>query len=378
MKNKALSAFTYVTQADDTALPVYNFSPGPAMLPKAVMQQVREELLDWHGTGISAMEMGHRSREFMSIAEQSDATLRELLAIPENYKVLFLQGGATSQFAMVPMNLLSGTDTADYIHTGVWSGKAIDEAQRHGTINVAASSAVDNFMTIPARDQWQLNERAVYVYYTSNETIGGVEFQSTPDVGDIPLVCDMTSDFLTQRLDISRYGIIFAGAQKNVGPAGLVIVIIRDDLLGKAAANIPSLYDYAVQAKHESMFNTPATFSWYMAGLVFNWIKQQGGVEAMYRNSIRRSGNLYAAIEASSFYRNPVTPEFRSRMNVPFILADESLNDKFLQEARQHGLVALKGHRVIGGMRASMYNAMPDEGVDALIAFMQDFERLHG
>lgn len=372
-----MSTFAHAPQADDTGLPVYNFSPGPAMLPKAVMQQAREELLDWQGTGVSAMEMGHRSREFMSIAEHSEATLRELLAIPKNYKVLFLQGGATSQFAMVPMNLLSDTDTADYIHTGVWSGKAIEEAQRHGTINVAASSAADNYLTIPARDQWQLNERAAYVYYTSNETISGVEFQSTPDVGDIPLVCDMTSDFLTRQLDISRYGIIFVGAQKNVGLAGLVVVIVRDDLIGKAPANIPSLYDYAVQAKNDSMFNTPATFSWYMAGLVFDWVKQQGGVEVMQQNSIRRSSKLYTVIDASDFYQSPVAAEFRSRVNVPFTLVEDSLNDKFLQEARQNGLVALKGHRVIGGMRASMYNAMPDEGVDALIAFMQDFERLH-
>jgi len=345
------------------------------MLPAPVMEQAREEFLDWHGRGISVIEMSHRSQDFLSIAEQSEADLRDLLVVPDNYKVLFTHGGAASQFAMVPQNLLSKENIADYIYTGIWSGKAIDEARRHGSINIAASSEAEDFLAIPDRGQWQLSDNPAYVYYAANETITGVEFHSVPDVGEIPLVSDMTSNFLSQPLDVSRFGVIFASAQKNVGPAGLVVVIVREDLIGKAQANVPALYDYANLAGSNSMYNTPPVFNWYMAGLVFKWVKEQGGVEKMAENSSKRSAKLYAAIDTSDFFSNPVSPEFRSRMNVPFILAQESLNKKFLHEAEANGLLALKGHRSVGGLRASLYNAMPEQGVDALIDFMMDFER---
>lgn len=357
---------------------VYNFAPGPAMLPRPVMERAQQEFLDWNGSGMSVMEISHRSREFIALAEESEANLREILSIPDNYKVLFLQGGATSQFAMVPMNLLQGEQIADYIHTGTWSGKALKEAQRHGQVNVVASSKEQNFMTIPDRDSWQLTENAAYVYYCSNETIAGVEFQSIPDVGDIPLVVDMTSHALSRPVDVSKYGIIIAGAQKNIGPAGLVIVIIRDDLLGEQSSHLPTLMDYAHMAATESMSNTPATFSWYMAALVFKWIKQQGGLEAMEKNAIKRSSKLYEAIDKSDFYSNAVDKRYRSRMNVTFTLADNLQDGKFLEQAKAVGLVALKGHRSVGGIRASIYNAMPQAGVDALIGFMQDFEQKHG
>ena len=357
---------------------VYNFAPGPAMLPRAVMEQAQRELLDWNGTGMSVMEISHRSREFISLAEESEADLREILGIPVNYKVLFLQGGATSQFSMVPMNLLKQGSTADYVHTGNWSGKALKEAGRFGKVNIAASSKDVNFTTIPDRDTWELSDNSAYVYYCSNETIGGLEFHDTPDVGDRPLVCDLTSHALSRPIDVSRYGIIIAGSQKNIGPSGLVIVIIRDDLIDKPSDHLPSLYDYAVMAESGSMYNTPATFSWYMAGLVFKWIKEQCGLEAMERNAIKRSGTLYTAIDASDFYNNPVDKRYRSRMNVPFTLADSNLDAKFLSESKAAGLEALKGHRSVGGMRASIYNAMPQAGVDALIDFMGDFERRYG
>ncbi len=357
---------------------VYNFGAGPAMLPVAVMKQAQQEFLDWHGTGISVIEMSHRSKQFASIVEESEADLRELLNVPDTHRVLFLQGGASSQFAMVPMNLLGEGATADYIHTGIWSGKAIKEAQRFGKINIAASSEADSFLTVPDRASWNLSDRPAYVYYTDNETIGGLEFSSLPDVGDAPLVSDMTSNFLSRPIDLSRFGVIIAGSQKNIGPAGLVIVIVREDLLGKAGANVPSLYDYAIQNKAKSLYNTPPTFTWYMAGLVFKWVKEQGGVSTMQRNSITRSAKLYEAIDTSEFYANPVRTEYRSRMNVPFTLQDDSLNDVFLAEAKQAGMVELKGHRSVGGMRASLYNAMPEKGVDVLIDFMQDFASRYG
>ena len=339
---------------------VYNFAPGPAMLPRAVM------------------EISHRSKEFISLAEESEADLREILGIPDNYKVLFLQGGATSQFSMVPMNLLKEGLTADYLHTGNWSGKALKEARRFGEVNIAASSEEVNFTTVPDRNTWNLSDNSAYVYYCSNETIGGLEFQETPDVGDRPLVCDLTSHALSRPIDVSRYGILIAGSQKNIGPSGLVIVIIREDLIDKPSSHLPSLYDYAVMAESGSMYNTPATFSWYMAGLVFKWIKEQGGLEAMERNAIKRSGSLYEVIDSSRFYNNPVDKRYRSRMNVPFTLADNSLDGKFLSESKAQGLEALKGHRSVGGMRASIYNAMPQAGVDALIDFMRDFEKRYG
>ncbi len=376
MKQKMNILKAVDTQENYSGL-VYNFGAGPAMLPREVMQLARAEFLDWHGTGMSLMEMSHRSDEFMSIATQTEADFREILDIPDNYKVLFLQGGASSQFAMVPLNLLTDKNTADYFHTGIWSGKAVKEAERFCKVNVIAEEG-GQVMSIPEQKTWSLNLDAAYVYYTDNETISGVEFPSIPEVGDVPLVADMTSNLLSRTLNVSRYGIIFAGAQKNIGPSGLVIVIVREDLIGHAPKHIPSMYDYAVQAKNDSMYNTPPTYSWYMSGLVLKWVKQQGGLQAMEKLSHLRSGKLYQAIDDSDFYHNPVNPKYRSNMNVPFTLFDDSLDEKFVSEAKDHGLVALEGHRSVGGMRASMYNAMPEEGVDALIAFMQEFERSNG
>lgn len=376
MKQKMNILKAVDTQENYSGL-VYNFGAGPAMLPREVMQLARAEFLDWHGTGMSLMEMSHRSDEFMSIATQTEADFREILDIPDNYKVLFLQGGASSQFAMVPLNLLTDKNTADYFHTGIWSGKAVKEAERFCKVNVIAEEG-GQVMSIPEQKTWSLNLDAAYVYYTDNETISGVEFPSIPEVGDVPLVADMTSNLLSRPLNVSRYGIIFAGAQKNIGPSGLVIVIVREDLIGHAPKHIPSMYDYAVQAKNDSMVNTPPTYSWYMSGLVLKWVKQQGGLKAMEKLSHIRSGKLYQAIDESDFYHNPVDPRYRSNMNVTFTLFDDSLDEKFVSDAKDHGLVALKGHRSVGGMRASMYNAMPEEGVDALIAFMQEFERSNG
>jgi phosphoserine aminotransferase len=375
MNRKAKAAELTEMAATQT---VYNFGAGPAMLPKAVMQQAQQELLDWHGTGISVIEMSHRSKQFGSIVEESEADLRGLLDIPDTHRVLFLQGGASSQFAMVPMNLLTADESADYVHTGIWSGKAIKEAKRFGNINIAASSESEDFLTLPKSADWNLSERPAYVYYTDNETIGGLEFDELPDVGDIPLVSDMTSNFLSRPIDISKFGVVIAGSQKNIGPAGLVIVIVREDLLGKAEGNIPSLYDYSIQNKEKSLYNTPPTFTWYMAGLVFKWVKEQGGISAMQANSLSRSNKLYDAIDNSEFYANPIQHQYRSRMNVPFTLSDDALNETFLSEAKENGMFELKGHRSVGGMRASLYNAMPDEGVNVLLNFMQDFARRNG
>lgn len=356
---------------------VYNFGAGPAMLPREVMQLARAEFLDWHGCGMSVMEMSHRSDEFMSIAAQTEADFREILAIPDNYKLLFLQGGASSQFAMVPLNLLAGKNSADYFHTGLWSGKAIDEAERFCKVNVIAEED-GQLRSIPEPETWSLNPDAAYTYYTDNETISGVQFPGIPDAGDVPLVTDMTSSLLSRPLDVSRYGVIFAGAQKNIGLSGLVIVIIREDLIGYAPKYIPSMYDYAIQAKNTSMFNTPPTYSWYMSGLVLKWVKEQGGLKAMEKMSQIKSGKLNQAIDDSGFYDNPINPKFRSNLNVAFTLVDDTLNEKFISEAKVRGLVALQGHRSVGGMRASMYNGMPEEGVDALITFMQEFEQVNG
>ncbi len=357
---------------------VYNFSAGPAMLPEAVLERARAELLDWHGTGMSVMEMSHRGEEFVSIARQAEADLRRLMGIPDDYHVLFLQGGATSQFAMVPMNLLRGRGRADYLDTGLWSRKAIKEARRYCEVNVAASSEAEGYTTIPPRESWRLDPQAAYVHYTPNETIGGVEFHWIPDTGDVPLVADMSSTILSRPVDVSRFGLIYAGAQKNIGPAGLTVVIVRRDLVGETLPGTPTMFDYAAHAEAGSMLNTPPTFAWYLAGLVFQWLLEQGGLEAMAERNRRKAEKLYAAIDASDFYRNPVDPACRSWMNVPFTLADPSLDATFLQEAKAAGLVALKGHRSVGGMRASIYNAMPEEGVDRLVEFMQDFERRHG
>ncbi|MDT8388345.1 MAG: 3-phosphoserine/phosphohydroxythreonine transaminase [Thiogranum sp.] len=357
---------------------VYNFSAGPAVLPAEVLDRARDELIDWQGSGMSVMEMSHRGKEFMSIAQQAEADLRELMKIPANYKVLFLQGGASSQFAMVPINLLRGKKNADYVSTGAWSKKAIAEAKRYCTVNVAGSSEAENFMTIPEPGTWRLDADAAYVHYTPNETIGGVEYHWIPDVGEVPLVADMSSTILSRPIDVSRYGVIYAGAQKNIGPAGLTVVIVREDLIGEAMAGQPTMFDYAIHAENESMYNTPPTYGWYFAGLVFDWLKRKGGLESMAKTNHAKAHKLYSAIDKSAFYSNPVDPDCRSWMNVPFTLADPKLDPVFLEEAKKDGMVSLKGHRSVGGMRASIYNAMPEEGVDALVWFMADFEKRHG
>jgi len=357
---------------------IYNFSAGPAMLPRDVMVQARDELLDWHDSGMSVMEMSHRSKAYLSIADQAEADLRALLAIPDNYKVLFLQGGATSQFAMVPLNLLRGKGGADYINTGAWSKKAIAEARKFCAVNVAATGEPGNFSAIPAFESWQFDPGSAYVHYTPNETIGGVEFHWIPETGEVPLVADMSSTILSRPVDVSRYGLIYAGAQKNIGPAGLTVVIVRDDLIGETLRGTPTMFDYQVHADNASMYNTPPTYAWYLAGLVFKWLLGQGGLDAMAEINRRKSQRLYAAIEASDFYSSPVDPACRSWMNVPFTLADAALDAAFLEQAGQAGLLNLKGHRSVGGMRASIYNAMPESGIAALIDFMGEFERTHG
>ena len=357
---------------------IYNFSAGPAVLPHPVLVRARDELLDWQGSGMSVMEMSHRGKEFVSIAAQAEADLRELMGISSDYHVLFLQGGATSQFAMVPMNLLRGREQADYVNTGAWSKKAIGEAKRYCSVNVAASSESTKFTTIPPRDGWKLDPSAAYVHYTPNETIGGVEFDWIPATGEVPLVADMSSTILSRPMEVSRFGLIYAGAQKNIGPAGLTVVIVRKDLVGETLAGTPSMFDYQQHADNGSMLNTPPTYGWYLAGLVFQWLKEQGGLEAMALINQRKAGKIYEAIDASDFYQCPVDVECRSRMNVPFTLADASLDADFLAGAKAAGLVSLKGHRSVGGMRASIYNAMPEAGVAALVDFMKEFERTRG
>jgi len=357
---------------------VYNFSAGPATLPEDVIRRATEEMLDWQGSGMSVMEMSHRGKEFMSIAEQAEADVRELLAIPANYKVLFLQGGASSQFAMVPINLLRGKSAADYFNTGMWSKKAIAEGKRFCDVNLVGSSEASGFTTVPDAADWKLSDDAAYVHYTPNETIGGVEFDSIPAVGDAPLVADMSSTLLSRPLDVSKYGVIYAGAQKNIGPAGLTLVIVRDDLIGQPLYNMPAMFDYKIHADNDSMYNTPPTYSWYLAGLVFDWLKGKGGLQAMADINERKAAKLYAAIDGSDFYANPVEPRYRSLMNVPFTLADADLDGKFLEGAKAAGLVTLKGHRSVGGMRASIYNAMPESGIDTLVNYMAEFERSNG
>jgi len=358
---------------------VFNFSAGPAMLPQAVIERAREEMLDWNGSGMSVMEMSHRGKEYMSIAAKAEADLRELLAVPANYKVLFLQGGASQQFAMIPMNLLRGKKGADYINTGDWSTKAIAEAKKYGTVNVAASSEASRFTTVPTQAELKLSADAAYVHYCPNETIRGVEFDHVPETGGVPLVADMSSTILSRPIDVSRFGLIYAGAQKNIGPAGLTIVIVREDLLGEPLPGTPTMLDYKIHADNDSMYNTPATYSWYVAGLVFEWLKDLGGLAGMAAINQRKAEKLYTAIDQSGgFYHNPVAKHCRSWMNVPFTLANADLDERFLKEAKQAGLVTLKGHRVVGGMRASIYNAMPEEGVDVLVSFMADFAKRNG
>ncbi|MGK0298039.1 MAG: phosphoserine aminotransferase [Gammaproteobacteria bacterium] len=357
---------------------VFNFGPGPAMLPHEVMLQVQNELLDWNGTGISVIEMSHRSKGFLSIVEQAEIDLREILSIPDNYKILYVPGGATAMMSMVPLNLLANGETGDYLVTGSWSKKAYKEAKRLANTNLVADSGEDNYFTIPDPASWKISNNSAYLYYTDNETITGVEFVNIPQAGDVPLVCDMTSNFLSRPFDVSLYGIAFASAQKNFGPAGLACVVIREDLIGKAGPKTPFLCDFKIYSDNDSMFNTPPTFSWYMAGLIYKWIKQQGGLGIMDQLAKAKSEKLYNEIDGSEIYSNPIQVNFRSRMNVPFILKDDELDKIFLSEAKEHDLIELKGHRSVGGMRASIYNGMPMEGIDALVDFMRDFEKRYG
>ena len=357
---------------------IFNFSAGPAVLPEEVLRIAAAEMLDWHGSGMSVMEMSHRGKEFISIHEKALADLRELLAVPSGYKVLFLQGGAIAENAVVPMNLLGSRTSADYVNTGEWSKKSIKEAKKYCAVNVAASAEDRGFSYVPAQSTWKTNGDAAYVHVCTNETIGGVEYHWTPDTGEVPLVADMSSHILSRAVDVSKFGAIYAGAQKNMGPAGLTVVIVREDLLDRALPITPSVFHWKEQADSDSMLNTPATYAIYIAGLVFDWLKAQGGIAAIERANIAKAGLIYDYLDRTEFYRNPVRREDRSRMNVPFKLSDESLDDAFLKGAKERGMAQLKGHRSVGGMRASIYNAMPVEGVRALVDYMQDFEKRHG
>lgn len=345
------------------------------MLPAAVLERAQQEMLDWHGSGMSVMEMSHRGKEFMSIAEKAEADLRTLMGIPDNYKVLFLQGGASSQFSMVPLNLLGDATSADYLMTGQWGKKAVAEAKRYCEVNLVADTSDSKFTTVPDASSLELNSDAAYVHYTPNETIVGVEYGYVPETGDVPLVADMSSTILSRPVDVEKFGIIYAGAQKNIGPAGLTIVIVRDDLIGNALPSTPAMFDYGLMAENGSMYNTPPTYAWYLAGLVFEWCLEQGGLAALGEINRGKAEKLYGAIDASDFYSNPVDTHCRSWMNVPFILADADQDKRFLEEAAANGLCTLKGHRSVGGMRASIYNAMPAEGVDTLVDFMAHFEK---
>jgi len=356
----------------------FNFCAGPAALPTAVLERAQQEMADWHGKGLSIMEMSHRSQEFVSVAEKAEQDLRDLMQIPDNYKVLFMQGGASSQFAMIPMNLLRGSTRsdkpkADYINTGQWSKKAIAEAKRYCDVNIAATTEANGFCSAPAQDELNLSADAAYVHYCPNETIGGVKFDYIPETGDVPLVADFSSAILSEEVDVSKFGMIYAGAQKNIGPAGLCVVIIREDLLGETIEGTPTMFNYKVAADNGSMYNTPPSYSWYLAGLVFEWLKVQGGVAAMAEVNQRKAQKLYDYIDASDFYANPVAKNNRSIMNVPFTLKDDALDKTFLAESESAGLLNLAGHRSVGGMRASIYNAVPEAGVDALIEFMAEF-----
>jgi phosphoserine aminotransferase len=358
---------------------VFNFAAGPATLPVEVLEQARDELLDWQGSGSSVMEVSHRGKAFMAVAQESEAVLRELLGVPADYRVLFLQGGATGQFAAVPLNLARADSTVDYINTGHWSKKALQEAQRYAArVNIAADEAPSNYTTVPEHGTLRLSSGAAYVHYTPNETIGGVEFPYIPATGSVPLIADMSSTLLSRPLDVAKFGLIYAGAQKNIGPAGLVVVIVREDLTGRARPGTPAVWDYRAMAEDHSMLNTPATFAWYVAGLVLRWLKKQGGLAVMAERNHAKARLLYDSIDASGFYRNPVARSCRSWMNVPFTLADARLDEEFLAGARAAGLANLAGHRSVGGMRASLYNAMPLAGVEVLVAFMKEFARRHG
>ena len=355
----------------------FNFCAGPAALPTAVLERAQAELLNWQGRGVSVMEMSHRHPAYMAMVTEAESKLRQLMGIPSNYKVLFLQGGATAQFALLPLNLLAQKSRADYIDTGIWSTKAIDAMAPYGAADVVASSQFNAYNKVPTQDELQLNESAAYVHYCPNETIGGLAFDYVPNTGDVPLVADMSCTILSEPIDVSQFGVIYAGAQKNIGPAGLTLVIIREDLLGNAREDTPKPFNYALQAANDSMLNTPPTYGWYLAGLVFDWLLEQGGLAVMAQRNTAKAAKLYQAIDASKLYSNAVAVPNRSKMNVTFVLADAALNDAFLKESEAQGLLHLKGHRSVGGMRASIYNAVPEEAVDGLIAFMQDFEQRH-
>jgi phosphoserine aminotransferase len=364
---------------------IYNFSAGPSVLPKEVLEQAASEMLDWHGSGMSVMEMSHRGREFTSIIETALQDFRELFAVPEGYKVLFLQGGAIAENAIIPMNLagLKGQPaTADYICTGSWSVKSIKEAKKYCNVNVAASSEAEKFAAIPARDTWQLSKNPAYVHICSNETIDGVEYREDPDVaadtGNAPLVADMSSNILSREIDVSKYGVIYAGAQKNIGPAGLTLVIVREDLLGHALPVCPSAFDWKIVADNDSMYNTPPTYGIYIAGLVFQWLKRQGGIKTIAAQNVAKAQLLYNYLDSTEFYTTRIDPANRSNMNVPFFLHDAALDESFLTGAKARGLLQLKGHKSVGGMRASIYNAMPVAGVEALVAYLKEFEQTHG
>ena len=355
---------------------IYNFSAGPAVLPQPVLERAQAEMLDWHGSGMSVMEMSHRGKEFTSILAKTEADLRKLLNVPQNYKVLFLQGGAIAENAIIPMNLLNGGE-ADYVVTGSWSKRSVEDANAYGKINVVASNEAEGFTSVPDFSTWKLNKNAAYLHICTNETINGVEFDGLPDAGDVPIVADMSSHILSRPIDVSKYGVIYGGAQKNIGPAGLCIVIVREDLLGRASPLTPAVFNWKTQSENQSMINTPPTYGIYIAGLVFEWLLEQGGVGAIEQINIQKANLLYDYIDSTDFYINNVAVENRSRMNIPFFLADESLNDAFLKGAEAKGLLQLKGHRMVGGMRASIYNAMPLEGVQALVSYMQEFEKAH-
>ena len=370
---------TVLQRANDIIMQrVFNFSAGPAALPETVLQRVQEELLDWHGSGMSVMEMSHRGKEFIDIHAGAEKKLRELLVIPAHYKVLFMQGGAIGENAIVPLNLLAEKTSADYVNTGEWSKKSIKEAKKYCAVHIAASSEAEQFTYIPKQTDWRLSANPAYVHICSNETIGGLEYHWVPETGHIPLVADMSSHILSRPIDVEKYGLIYAGAQKNIGPAGLTIVIVREDLLGKAHPHCPSAFDYQLVADNDSMYNTPPTFAIYIAGLVFEWLQEQGGLAAIEHRNISKAKLLYDYLDQTSFYSSPVRKEDRSRMNVPFKLRDPSLDELFLQGASEQGMIQLKGHRSVGGMRASIYNAMPIEGVQSLVNYLREFEQRYG
>ncbi len=357
---------------------VFNFSAGPAALPEAVLQRAADEMLDWRGSGMSVMEMSHRGKEFTSILRKTEADFRQLLQIPANYAVIFLQGGAMAMNALIPMNLMGIHASADYVNTGIWSSKSIEEAKKYGNVNVVASSEDKGFTYVPHQSEWRTNPEAAYLHVCSNETIGGVEYHWVPKSGDVPLVADMSSNILSCEIDVSKFAVIYGGAQKNIGPAGLTFAIVRDDLLDRAMPITPSVFHWKELAEHESMVNTPPTYSIYIAGLVFEWLIEHGGLSAMEKINARKAALLYDYLDSTAFYTSPVSQDARSRMNIPFHLHDDRLNDRFLEEAEYNGLLQLKGHRSVGGMRASIYNAMPLEGVRALVDFLRTFERKHG